>query len=386
MTGFLETLRSRALVVGVVGTLMTLAGAAVDADRAFQSWLFGWVFWIGVALGCLAIVMIHHVTGGAWGIVIRRLLEAGMRTIPWMALLFLPIVSGLPRIYEWARPEVVAADPLLQHKAPYLNSGFFTMRAALYFLAWGGLAWILSRWSHLQDKTGDPRIVRRFQMVAAPGLLLFVLTMTFASVDWVMSLEPHWFSTIYGVLLMAGQAVSAISFATIMVILLAEAKPLSTVVTPAHLHDLGKLLFAFVMVWAYFALSQFLIIWGGNLPEEVPWFLRRLQGGWEWVGLSIILLHFAVPFILLLMRQVKRDPARLFRVALLILAMRVVDLYWMMAPAFGDHGGGPHWLDLTALAGVGGLWLHLFAREAAKVPLLPMKDPGLQEALGHGHA
>ncbi len=382
----LNRLRRPALAAACVGLLITLIGAWLDLDQFFRAYLFGWLFWAGVALGCLAIVMIQHVTGGAWGLVIRRILEAATRTLPWMALLFVPLLFGLPRLYAWARPGEVAADPLLQHKQPYLNVSFFTVRAAIYFASWIGLVWLLNRMSRAQDKTGDEKLVRRFQLVSAPGLLLFVLTMTFASVDWVMSLEPHWFSTIYGVLLMSGMAVSAFSFAIAMLVLLAREEPLSGVITANHMHDLGKLLFAFVMVWAYFALSQFLIAYGGNLPEEIPWYLRRLQGGWEWVGLAVILLHFALPFLLLLMRRVKRDAGRLVKVALLVFGIRIVDLYWMMAPAWGEPGRFQvHWLDIGAPVALGGFWLWLFARELGRMPLLPMRDPYLQEALSDGH-
>jgi len=379
-----EKLRVRSLWVGLAGLALCAAGAVLSLEQFFRAYLFAYLFWLGVALGCLAIVMIHHVTGGAWGLVIRRLLESGTRTIPVMALLFIPLVFGLETLYLWARPEEVAADELLLHKASYLNKPFFLLRAAAYFAVWIALAHQLNKWSRQQDATGDERLVRRFQVLSAAGLLLFVLTMSFASVDWIMSLEPHWFSTIFGVLIMAGQAVSAFCFVIAVAILLSRTGALS-VLTPAHLHDLGKLLFAFVMVWAYFALSQFLIIWSANLPEEIPWYLKRMTGGWEWVGLAIILMHFALPFLVLLSRGVKRNANRLARVALLVFLMRVVDLYWMMAPAYEEGRLRLHWIDLAAVIGVGGVWVHLFLRQLGKMPLLPQRDPYLEEALGHGH-
>ncbi|HET6372603.1 MAG TPA: hypothetical protein VFG76_04815 [Candidatus Polarisedimenticolia bacterium] len=385
MTSLLAGMRGKTLAVGLFGLGLTAIGAVFGPDQFFRSYLFAYMFWLGVALGCLAIVMIQHLTGGAWGLITRRILESGARTLPMMALLFVPVVVGLSSLYMWARDDEVARDEILRHKAPYLNIGFFLARAAVYFAVWSTLALVLSRWSRAQDETGDARLVRKFQMLSAGGLLLFVLTMTFASVDWVMSLEPHWFSTIYGVLLMAGQAVSALCFAIAMVILLSRHKPLSEVVTAGHLHDLGKLLFAFVMVWAYFALSQFLIIWSGNLPEEIPWYLRRMRGGWEWLGLAIILLHFVLPFLLLLPRRVKRSPTGLLRVALLVFLMRLVDLYWMMAPAHETGGWRAHWMDLSAPIGVGGIWLFLFLRQVERFPLLPLRDPSLGEALVPAH-
>ncbi len=379
----LERYRRRALVVGLGGLGVFLLGGALWPMRIYQSWLFAVVFWLGVALGCMAIVMIQHVTGGAWGLAIRRILESGMRTIPAMALLFLPILFGLRKLYAWARPEQVAADPLLRHKAIYLNTGFFIGRAIFYFAVWSLLAWLLTRLSRRQDETGGgDRMIDRFQKLSGGGLLLFVFTMTFASVDWIMSLEPHWFSTIYAGLLMAGQAVSAFCLAIATAILLARTEPMSRILTPRVMHDLGKLLFAFVLVWAYFALSQFLIIWSGNLPEEIPWYLRRLSGGWEWVALAIVLFHFALPFLLLLSRNIKRGTKSLLRVALLIFAMRLLDLYWMMVPGFFKETSA-HWMDLAAAVAVGGIWVFLFAGQLARVPLLPQRDPYLGEALAH---
>ena len=384
MIALVERTRRIALTCGIAGALLCAAGAAMSPGRFFHAYLFAWVFWVGVPLGCLAILMIQHVTGGAWGLVIRRLLESGTRTLPVMGVLFVPLAFALPTIYLWARPEVIAQDALLQQKAPYLNIPFFLARTAAYFVVWCGLSHILNRWSRMQDETGDPRVTRKLQLTSAGGMLAFVLTMTFAAVDWVMSLEPHWFSTIYPLLMMAGQAVSAFCFIIAAAVLLSRFEPLSRAISPAHLHDLGKLLFTFVMVWAYFALSQFLIIWSANLPEEIPWYLRRLKGGWEWIGVTIILLHFALPFGLLLMRRIKRTGKLLMRVAIMIFVMRLVDLYWMMAPGFEQGAMTAHWIDLAAAVGMGGLWVFLFASQLTRLPLLPLRDPFLAEALSHG--
>jgi hypothetical protein len=355
----LRKVRRRALVVAVLGLALYAFGGFSWPGRAYHAWLFGYVFWLGVALGCLALVMIQHVTGGAWGLALRRILESGARTIPAMALLFVPVLFGMKRLYPWARPEVVAANPHLQHKVPYLNPAFFTLRALIYFVTWSLLAWLLSRWSRRQDATGDERYIDRFQKLSGAGLLAFVLTMTFASVDWVMSMEPLWFSTIYGGLIMSGFAVSAFCFAVGAAILLARSGPLKRLVTPKVLHDLGKLLFAFVMVWAYFALSQFMIIWYGNLPEEIPWYQRRFQAGWQWVGLAIIVFHFALPFLLLLSRSV-------------------------VAPGFFHHST-MQWVHMTGVVGVGGLGVALFTTELMRVPPLAQRDPYLAEALAHAN-
>ena len=375
----------KAFIVGVVGLLASLIGAFVDPDHFFRSYLIAYVFWVGIPIGCLAVVMLHHMTGGGWGIVIRRILESGTRTLPVMAALFLPLLFGLDRIYLWAQPDKVASDPALQHKSLYLNIPFFVGRAAFYFAAWCALAWILNRWSRQQDARPGEDFARRFELVSAPGLLLLVLTVTFASVDWFMSLEPHWFSTIYGAQMVVGQLLSAFAFVVAVLIWLAQREPLAGVLSRVHLHDLGKLLFAFVMLWAYLALSQFLIIWSGNLPEEIPWYMKRTAGGWQYVALAVVIFHFALPFLLLLPQSGKNKGRRLVKVAALVVFMRLVDTFWMAAPAFKETLADLHWLDLTAAVGLGGVWMGLFARELRKMPLLPIGDPSLMEAITHEH-
>jgi hypothetical protein len=374
-----------ALAVGIGGAVLCAIGWGVSPGQFFRSYLVAYLFWLGIALGCLGILMLQHLTGGAWGIVIRRLLESGARTLPLLALLFVPILFGLQELFVWARPEAVAADEILQHKSLYLNVPFFIVRAVVYFAAWTGLAWLLCRWSARQDATGDPRLIRKLGTLSGPGIVIYVLTMTFASVDWVMSLEPHWFSTIFGGLLVAGQALAAMAFVIAALSLLAGRKPLAGVIGSAHFHDLGKLLLAFVMVWSYFAFSQFLIIWAGNLPEEIPWYLSRLTGGWEWLGLALVIAQFAAPFLLLLSRDFKRNANRLARVAALVVLLRLLDMYWMIAPAFDPGAFAIHWLDIVAPLGLGGIWLAVFVWQLGRMPLLPLRDEYLPEAIGHGH-
>jgi hypothetical protein len=330
--------------------------------------------------------MIHHLTGGVWGLVIRRILEAGTRTLPLLALLFLPIAVGLPRHYSWARPEVVAADPVLVHKSLYLNPAFFLGRAVFYFAVWIALAYRMSRLSLALDAGPDPRVERRLRGISGGGLVLLGLTITFSSVDWAMSLDPHWFSTIYGILFMVGQALSALAFVIVMLALLSGEKPLSDVVRPTGVHDLGKLLLAFVMLWTYMHLSQFLIVWSGNLPEEIPWYLRRLQGGWQAVALVLVLFHFALPFLLLLSRDLKRNAGLLAWVAGGLLAVRLADVFWLVAPDAGgpgSHGTGLafQWLDVAVPVGLGGVWLAAFLRELQAHPLVPVGDPEIRDLL-----
>jgi hypothetical protein len=356
--------------------------------------LLAYAFWIGIALGCLSIVMIQHLSGGAWGLVIRRVLESATRTFPLWVVLFLPLILGMGSIWIWANQDALARDPklheIVQHKATYLNVPFFLIRAALYFVIWLGLSYFLNRWSREQDETGEKSIQRRLQNLSGPGLVLVGGTVTFASVDWLMSLDPHWFSTIFGILVLGGQALSAMSFVITVMFLLSNYKPMSEVLTPKHFHDLGKLLLAFVMLWAYFAFSQFLIIWSGNLPEETTWYLSRLTGGWKAVAGLLILLHFALPFLLLLPRSFNRNARVLSMVAGLILVVRYVDMFWLIGPGGhdvnGKHTGGLHvsWMDFVAPLGLGGIWIWFFIWQLKRRPLMPINDPGLEQALNHG--
>ncbi len=383
LTAAVLRLRRPLLAAGIVGSAACAAGAFLTPVQFFRSYLFAFVFWAGIALGSLAVLMLRYVTGGAWGVPIRRPLESATRTLPLVALFFVPLAFGLKILYPWARPEEVARDPILRHKAPYLNPGFFLGRAVAYTVAWLLLAYFLNRWSREEDRAPDPGLVRRLQLLSGAGLLVYGLTITFWSIDWLMSLEPHWYSSMYGVLLMAGQALSGLAFVTAVTILLARYEPLSRFLSGEHLHDLGKLLLAFVMFWAYVSFSQYLIIWAGNLPEEIPWYLRRLQGGWGWIGVALILLHFALPFLLLLPADANRNPRILATVAFLVVGMRVVDLFWLVRPVFTPTGFAVHWLDLAAWVGLGGLWLWVFLWQLLKRPLLPRNDPDLAEAIEH---
>lgn len=383
----LDRIRGIALVVGVAGMLLSLVGGALDATQFFRSYLFAFLFWTGIGLGCLSILMIHHLSGGIWGLAIRRLLEAGARTIKVSALLFIPLLFGLSRIFLWAQPEVVAQDAILQAKEAYLNVPFFVGRALFYFLCWTALAHFLSKWSlELDGHHESLHIARRLRSLAGPGLVIMGLTITFASVDWAMSLDPHWFSTVYGLLFMVGQVLSAMALVIVALAVFGRDEPLAAVTRPSVVHDLGKLMLAFIMLWAYLNLSQFLIIWSGNLPEEIPWYLLRLRGGWQYVALLLVAFHFVLPFLLLLSRDLKRHARLLALVAGVVLVMRLVDLFWLIAPnlqgSHGEHaahGMSVHWLDFVAPVGMGGLWIAAFARELAGRPLLPLGEPELTE-------
>jgi hypothetical protein len=373
LVGLRDRIRQAALGALALAILLGL----FDPAQFFRSYLTAVLFWLGIALGSMAILMLQYITGGAWGAILRRSLESAAETMTTLAILFLPLVFGLPHLYDWARPDAVLGDPVLQHKSAYLNVPFFLFRVAVYFVIWIVLARYLGRWSRQQDESDDPALGRRLHFLSRGGLLLYSLTMTFASIDWVMSLEPHWYSTIYGILFIGGQVLSAFAFVIPVAVSLGDRPPLDEVITPDRLHDLGKLLLAFVMIWAYLAFSQFLIIWSANLPEETPWYLNRLAGGWQWVGVLIILFHFALPFTVLLSRRLKRSGWWLARVALAVLVMRFFDLFWMIAPAFSPRAFSFHLLDLLALAGVGGIWLAAFVDRLRSRPLIPLHDESL---------
>ena len=376
MTG-LQQIERPAMIVGAIGILASFAGAAFASDQFFRSWLLSYLFWFAIALGALPLVMLHHLVGGRWGFATRRILESATRTLPLMGILFVPLAFGIHSLYEWSDEAVVAQDIVLQHKSSYLNTPFFLVRAVLYFAAWLILGWLLNRWSDEQDRSRDASIVKRFERLSAPGLIIYALTITFAATDWVMSLEPHWFSTIYGMMFMVGQTLTTLAFVIAILALLADTPPLSGFLKPEILNDLGNLLFAFIMLWAYLSFSQYLIIWSGNLPEEIPWYLRRSRGGWQWMAVALALFHFAIPFFLLLIRRYKRQRQVISSIAVAVVVMRFVDLMWLVVPAH-EPAFRVHWLDLATLAGIGGLWFAGFSKQLRKRSLLPLGDPAFR--------
>ncbi|MBI1880379.1 MAG: hypothetical protein HYR94_19525 [Chloroflexi bacterium] len=379
-------LQQRSLVVGLLGLVLCGAGAFLNLEQFWQSYLLAYVFWLEISLGCLAVVMTHHLAGGRWGAVIRRLMETGAMTLPLMALLFVPLLFGLDKLYLWTDSGKVAQSELLQHKSIYLNMSFFLTRTVIYFGVWLGLAYGLNRWSLEQDRTAKPVVAIRLRRLSALGLILYVLTATFAGYDWLMSLEPEWFSSIYGILFIVGQVLAALAFAVIMLAWSnrqASVERVAGSVWANHFNDLGNFILAFVMIWAYISFSQFLIIWSANIPEEAVWYYHRSQGGWQWLGLALILFHFALPFLLLLSRRIKRQAPLLVALAVLIFFIRWVDLFWLIAPAFHPQGLHLHWLDLIAPIAMGGIWLAAFVWQLSGKPLLPRHDPRLQEAFGH---
>ena len=387
-TDVINRMSNNAMILGALGAAVTAAGFFLQRETFFQSYLIGYMYWMYITLGSLGLLMVSHLSGGAWGIVSRRVFEAAIRTLPVMAVLFLPIAFDATHLYEWARPAALH-DPGIQTKAAYLNTTFFYARAVGYFAIWIALGFTLSNWGTKQDT--DAAVIpgpadRKFRVLSGAGIVLFMLTVTFMSVDWMMSLDPHWTSTIFGVLFVGGAGLSALAFTVIVLSGLADAAPMSTLLVKERFHDLGKLMYAFVLLWAYFSVSQLIIVWSGNLPEEIPFYLRRFSGPWGWVSVAVLIGHFVVPFAFLLSSTIKKNRRLAARVALFILAMRAVEIAWMIAP-MARHGAnnGPNVYDFAAVLAVGLVWLPMFFRNLAGRPVVPVHDPYLKDVLNGGH-
>jgi hypothetical protein len=372
-----------ATVVGVIGLGLCAVEYFVQPQQFFRSYLLGIVFWIGIGLASLGLLMLHHLVAGRWGYVIRRPLEAGSKTIAWMGVLFIPVLLGLRYLYIWARPAAVAADPILRYKHPYLNAPFFVVRTVIYFALWIVMAYLLSKWSTQQDESGDPDLIRKMRNLSGPGIAIYGFTVSWAGIDWVMSLEPHWFSTIYGMLFVVTEAVGAMSLVTIVAMLLSKRREMADALVADRFHDFGNLLLVFTMLWAYLSFCQFLIIWAGNLQNEIPWYVVRVNGGWAWVALILIVFHFAVPFLLLLQRVVTYQKRMLAWVAALLFVVSIIDIFWLMVPAFYTAGPQFHWADWVAIVGIGGIWIAIYLSQLKARPLLPLNDPRFQGAIQH---
>lgn len=403
----LDGIQRIALVLGLLGIAGLAVGYFQDRHQFFQSYLYAYLFPLGLALGSLGLTMVNYLTGGFWGLSSRRQLQAGIRTLPLMALLFVPIgyammtqpgaghggqetivghAHGSFWLYPWTDVNLVHGDRVLEHKAAWFNPQFVLGRAIGYFVIWMALGALLLRNAKKFDETGNPKADAMTRNVSGPGLVVFFLATTFAIFDWAMSVEPHWFSTMYGVIYIVGCALSTLAFSVIFTSWVRHLEPFKHFARPNMFHDLATLLFATVMLWAYTSFSQFLIIWSGNISEETPWYIVRTSNGWQGVAIALLVFHFAVPFFLLLMRRIKRDASYVPFVALLLIVMRFVDLYWQVAPPFHADGFHPHWLDLAAPVGLLGLWLAFFMSRLKANPLTsPRQEMQLDAALGAAH-
>jgi len=362
----LSRVRTAGLLAALAGAAAFALGAVTEPSRALQSYLFGYVFWLNFTMGCVGVLMLHHMVSGGWGHMIQRSMEAGAWTILLMAVLFVPLLLGVRTLYPWAGGAAVHVW------TAWLNVPFFVARAFVYFAVWIAAALLLGGWSRSQDAGDGPRFTRRLRLLSAAGLPVYVFTMTFASIDWVMSLEPGWYSTIYGAIFVVDQVLAAL------------ARPLRDVVTPRRVHHLGNMMLTFVILWAYVAYSQYLIIWSGDLPDENSWYLRRTGGGWGVLALVVIVVHFALPLVLLLFRSSKRSLRALARIALLILVMRCADTYWLVIPAFSGAHPGLALTDVAAPLAIGGLWVAAFAWRLKGGALVPLGDPRFQPVMPAG--
>lgn len=390
----LGRLRNLAGLVGLVGVAAALAvGLVAGWTFAMPAYLVGFVFWMGITLGCLGLTMLHHLTGGSWGIAVRRLMEAGAMAIVPMAILFIPIALGLNNIYRWMDHEFAHHHAAVRAKLGYLNASAWSLRAVGYFVLWILFALLLNLWSRQQDRTRNLTPTNRARTLSAPGLVLMFLSVTFASVDWMMSLEPDWYSTIYGVMLICGWALSTFAVMVIASTLLADRfEAMQRVVSPGRLNDLGNLMLAFTMLWAYTSFMQYLIIWCGNLTEEIPYYLRRTHGGWQFFGIALVAFHFFSPFFMLLMRNIKRNRDWIRGVALLVIFMHMIDTIWLILPAqvedpLSKEIGIP-WLQVllafVAIIGVGGIFVANLAWQISRKPMSLIHDPAVLVALSHG--
>ncbi len=367
------------LIVGVLGVAATFAGLAMNKTQFIQSWFYGSLFWAGLSAGALGLYLLNNVVGGNWGAIIRRFLEASAKVLPFM---FIPLAiaffmpGGMATLFPWARPDALK-DPVLAHKVAYLNPQFFTIRFVIYLLLWTFLAYRLASRTDAQDKTKDEASSKAIQVgmrqFSAPMLLLFVLTSTFAFFDWVMSLEPKWDSTIYGAMYLIGQVLAMLALSIVLLVRYSDQSPFKETINRPVTHDLGNLMLAFTMVWAYLSFSQFLITWAGNLPEEIAWYQHRFFNGWGYLAWTVAVFHFCIPFFILLHRFVKKTPKLLATVCMYMFFMRFLDVYWLSQPALRP-ALNPSWMDLTALVGIGGIWFFLFFGQLKSRPLLPLND------------
>lgn len=390
--------RTLALGIGGAASLVLLVTALVIPglrEQALRSWLLGFIFWGGIGIGSLGLLILQYLTGGAWGVVIRRIAEAGSRTLPVIFILFLPLILGIRSLYEWTHPH--PNDEILNHRGAFLSWEWWFARAVVYFVLFYIMQRLLNNWSKEQDQSislqDSAGLLEKMSRFSGPTLVVFALTVTFAGIDWVMTLDPHFYSTIFGLLFVIGWALSALSFAVVILAWLSDKEPMRHILGKRHFQDLGKLMLAMVMVWAYFNFSQYLIIWSGNIPEETKWYLTRQSGGWAIVGWSLVFFHFAFPFLVLLSRDIKRNAKWLAMLAIFILIMRLVDMYYLIGPAPRIGMGGREveflasisWMDFVAPVAVGGIWLWWFFGELMKRPLIPINEPMLENAINHGN-
>jgi len=370
----LNRIQLASLMIGILALAGTAVGAFSNSKQFFFSYLFAVLFWLGLSLGCFIITMIHQLAGGRWGYPTRRFLEAGFMVLPLMAVLFIPIFFGLRQLYPWA------ADPSVGSRHVYDSNWAYIIRQAFFFFVWIWIAYCLRKWSLQQDLTLDAAPTRRARFLSGPGTVIYGLLVTFASVDWIVSLEKDWYSTMFGVIVAGGQILVAFAFVVVLLAMFQKQAPFAGIVDKVHYHHLGNLLLTFVLFWTYVSFGQLLIIYSGDLPNELHWYLHRITGSWKAVVAVVALFHFFLPFFLLLFRGVKRRVPAIAILSALLFIVHIVDTYWLVMPSLHQAGVAVSWMDFTAPIGVGGLWLACFLWRLKSAPLLPVMDPGMQFA------
>jgi hypothetical protein len=369
------------LMIGIFGIMASIAGLVTDPGHFFHSYLTAYAFWLTLGLGGLFFTMLHHLTNSTWSVVLRRSSENLMMVLLFMAVMFIPVIAGIGQLYHWSHHDIVAADPVLKEKSVYLNAWFFVIRAILYTGVWLFLARALYKTSLAQDRGFRDGQIEHMRKISAPGMLVFAFTITFAAFDWLMSLDANWYSTAFGVYIFSGSLLSALAFITLVTIVLQERGFLTNLITREHYHDLGKLLFAFTVFWGYIAFAQYFLIWYANIPEETIWYKVRWAGQWRTVSLVIVFGHFVIPFVMLISRGAKRNLTVMKIMAVWILLMHWVDLYWVVMPNHGGHALQNLWIDVATMLGIGGLALWFFWRRMVEQPLIPVNDPRLQASV-----
>jgi len=372
-----------ALIVGVIGLSLSALAWSQDAARFYHAWLLAFVYCLTLALGGFFFTMLHHLANAKWSVVVRRVPEALMALLPWLFLAFIPVFLGLHDLYHWSHPDALLHDEVLQKKAAFLNPTFFGIRAVVYFAIWSFFSYTLRRLSLKQDRTGDGALTQKMRNVSAGSVILFAFTATFAAFDWLMSLNPHWYSTIFGVYIFGGLFLTGVALITFVLLLLRRTGVMQEVVTLEHYHDLGKLLFGFVIFWAYIGFSQYFLIWYGNIPEETHWFQVRWVGNWKAIGYLLVLGHFALPFVLLVFQRIKRHAPFMIGMTLWLMIMHWFDLYYLIFPTLYPEGFRIGWIEIVPLVGLGGVLAGLFWRYYTAQPLVPLRDPFLEKSLHH---
>ncbi len=369
-----------ALIIGILGLATSVAGLAMHAELFYSAYLTAWLFWLGIGLGGLFLTMLHHLTGSVWSVTLRRITETLAGTLPLLAVLFIPILFSIHHLYEWSHPEALH-DPILMKKAAWLNPTFFTIRSIIYLAIWSFLAWRLRTISLEQDKGGTDEHKARLVRVSAPGMIIFALSISFAAFDWMMSLTPHWYSTIYGVYFGMGSIMSMFAFLILTVTWLQAKGALKGVITQEHRHDMGKLFFAFIILWAYMAFSQYFLIWYANIPEETILYRQRWVGSWKAISMVIVFGHFVLPFFTVISRPAKRNVKFMAFICLWMLLMHYVDLTWNIGPTFSPEGFHLSPWHISTMFGIGGMMIFLFLKTLAKHPIVPVGDPKLEASI-----